>query len=63
MRQAPSLSKVTYDPKLQVLKNALGTHTTVSRVQGFQLKAKREIRIGQPIQRGTCCLPAYDRRA
>jgi len=45
MRQAPPLSKVTYDPKLQVLKNALGTHTTVSRVQGFQLKAKREIRI------------------
>jgi predicted metal-dependent hydrolase len=27
------------------VKNALGTHTTISRVQGSQLKAKREIRI------------------
>ena len=28
-----------------MVKNALGTHTTVSRVQGAKLKAKREIRI------------------
>ena len=28
-----------------VVKNALGTHTTVSRVQGSKLKAKREIRV------------------
>lgn len=45
MKSAPPLSKVAYDPKLQVLKNALGTHSAVSRVQGNQLKAKREIRI------------------
>ena len=45
MKSAPPLSKVAYDPKIHVLKNALGTHSTVSRVQGKQLKAKREIRI------------------
>ena len=45
MKSAPPLAKVAYDGKLQVLHNALGTHTAVSRVQGSQLKAKREIRI------------------
>lgn len=45
MRSAPPLAKVAYDAKLHILRNALGTHTTVSRVQGTQLKAKREIRI------------------
>jgi predicted metal-dependent hydrolase len=39
------LGKVVYDSKLQVLKHALGTHTTVSRVQGSRLKVSREIRI------------------
>ena len=45
MRSAPPLAKVMYDPKLHVLKNALGTHSAVSRIQGGKLKAKREIRI------------------
>ena len=45
LRSAPPLAKVAYDPKLHVVHNALGTHTAVSRVQGGQLKAKREIRI------------------
>jgi predicted metal-dependent hydrolase len=45
MRSAPPLSKVAYDASLHVLKNVLGTHSTVSRVQGTRLKAKREIRI------------------
>lgn len=45
MRSAPPLSKVVFDPKLHILNNALGTHTAISRVQGGQLKAKREIRI------------------
>ena len=45
LRSAPPLAKVVWDPKLHILRNALGTHTTVSRVQGTQLKAKREIRI------------------
>ncbi|MBG9390641.1 M48 metallopeptidase family protein [Caenimonas aquaedulcis] len=45
MRSAPPIAKVAYDPKLHILKNALGTHCTVSRVQGSRLKSKREIRI------------------
>ena len=45
MRSAPPLAKVAYDPKLHIVRNALGTHSTVSRVQGSRLKAKREIRI------------------
>jgi predicted metal-dependent hydrolase len=45
LRKAEPLSKVVYDSKLQVVKHALGTHTTVSRVQGSRLKASREIRI------------------
>ena len=45
MKSAPPLAKVAYDPKLHIVKNALGTHSAVSRVQGGQLKAKREIRI------------------
>lgn len=45
MRSAPPLAKVAYDPKLHILKNVLGTHSAVSRVQGGKLKAKREIRI------------------
>lgn len=45
MRNAAPLSKVVYDNQLHVVHQALGTHTTLSRVQGSQLKAKREIRI------------------
>jgi predicted metal-dependent hydrolase len=45
MRNAPAISKVAYDTKLQVTKHALGTHTTVRRVQGGQLKTKHEIRV------------------
>ena len=45
LRGTEPLSRVVYDNKLQVVAHALGTHTTVSRVQGSRLKAKREIRI------------------
>ena len=45
LRQSVPLGKVIYDSKLQVMKHALGTHTTISRVQGSKLKASREIRI------------------
>jgi predicted metal-dependent hydrolase len=45
LRGAIALNKVAYDSKLQVLRQALGTHTTISRVQGGKLKAKREIRV------------------
>lgn len=45
LRGAEPVNKVLFDSKLHVVKNALGTHTSVSRVQGNKLKAKREIRI------------------
>lgn len=45
VKQSSPLSKVLYDPKLQLIKHALGTHTYVSRIQGSKLKAKQEIRI------------------
>ncbi|CAB1367635.1 M48 metallopeptidase family protein [Denitratisoma oestradiolicum] len=45
LRNAEALSKVAFDGKLHVLHKALGLHTTVARVQGVRLKAKREIRI------------------
>ena len=45
LRGAETLAKVLFDNKLQVVQHALGTHTTVARVQGAKLKAKREIRV------------------
>ena len=45
LRKSVPLGKVVYDSKLQVVKHALGTHTTISRVQGSKLKTSREIRI------------------
>lgn len=45
LRHAEPLAKVAFDSKLHVIRNALGTHTTVSRVQGSKLKSKREIRV------------------
>ncbi|MFA5922655.1 MAG: YgjP-like metallopeptidase domain-containing protein [Methylococcaceae bacterium] len=46
LRQSGPLSKVVYDDKIDVLHQALGLHSFVSRVQGGNLKAKNEIRIG-----------------
>ncbi len=45
LRSAPPLAKVRFDNTLHVIRNALGTHTAISRVQGARLQAKREIRI------------------
>ena len=45
LRKSVPLGKVIYDSKLQVMKHALGTHTSISRVQGTRLKASREMRI------------------
>jgi len=46
LRQSNPLSKVVYDDKIDVLHQALGLHSIVSRVQGSNLKSKNEIRIG-----------------
>ena len=39
------VSKVMYDGKINVINNALGMHSIVSRVQGGKLKSKNEIRV------------------
>ncbi|HJV22471.1 MAG TPA: YgjP-like metallopeptidase domain-containing protein [Holophagaceae bacterium] len=45
LRSSPPLHKVRYDPRLQVLRDALGMHTRTSRVHGIRLKAGREIHV------------------
>lgn len=45
MRKSQPLSKVIYDGRINIIHDALGVHTFVSRVQGGKLKAKNEIRI------------------
>ena len=50
MRSAPPLAKVLYDNRLQVISQALGTHTRLSRVQGNRLKTSREIRVATVFQ-------------
>ncbi|WP_312934248.1 M48 family metallopeptidase [Pseudomonas sp.] len=45
LRTAPPLDKVLFDNRLDLTHRALGLNTAVSRVQGGNLKAKKEIRI------------------
>ncbi len=45
MKTAPPLGKVFYDDRLRVVHNALGLHTTSTRVQGAKLRKKREVRV------------------
>lgn len=45
LRNAPALSKVAFEGRLQIDHRALGTLTSVSRVQGGKLTAKRELRV------------------
>ncbi|WP_439536004.1 YgjP-like metallopeptidase domain-containing protein [Methyloversatilis sp.] len=45
LRNGAPINKVMYDSSLGLTARALGTHTTVSRVQGGKLKAKHELRV------------------
>mgnify|MGYP000447424510 CR=1 FL=1 len=45
LKKSLPISKVIYDGKINVIKDALGMHTIISRVQGGKLKSKNEIRI------------------
>ena len=45
IKKSSPLSKVVYDNKIHVIKNALGLHTFVSRNHGGKLKSKNEIRV------------------
>ncbi|MEI6894500.1 MAG: M48 family metallopeptidase [Colwellia sp.] len=46
LKKSAPLSQIKYDDKIHIINNALGLHTSVSRVQGNKLKSKHEIRIG-----------------
>ncbi|MCV6590890.1 MAG: DUF45 domain-containing protein [Marinobacterium sp.] len=45
LKKSPPLSKVSWDKHIHAVRDALGTHTFISRVQGSKLKAKHEIRV------------------
>ncbi|WP_299263564.1 M48 family metallopeptidase [uncultured Psychrosphaera sp.] len=45
LKKSAPINKIQFDNKLHVVKNALGTHTYVSRVQGSKLKSKNELRV------------------
>lgn len=45
LRNAGQLRKVAFDSRLHITRNALGIHTSKSRVQGAKLKAVREIHV------------------
>lgn len=45
LRNAAAVNKVVFDNKIHVVRNALGLHTAISRVQGGRLTAKHEIRV------------------
>ncbi|OGT21261.1 MAG: metal-dependent hydrolase, partial [Gallionellales bacterium RIFOXYB12_FULL_54_9] len=47
LRNTGVLSHVAFDSTLHVMKNALGMHTRVARVQGVRLKVKSEIRVAE----------------
>lgn len=45
LRTTPPLVSVRYDDRLHVAHNALGLHTTKTRVQGDALRKRRELRV------------------
>jgi predicted metal-dependent hydrolase len=49
MSNTPPLSKVVYEKQKDLVLNALGTHSFVSRNHGGKLKSKHEIRISNVI--------------
>lgn len=45
LKNSGPLNKVAFDSTLQVVRNALGTHSRSTRIQGAKLSSRREIRI------------------
>jgi len=52
LRNAEPINKVAFDNKIHVIRNALGLHTSISRVQGGKLKAKHEIKVATLFKQG-----------
>lgn len=51
MKKSPPLHKVLYDDRIDTVYNALGLHSSVSRVQGSRLKSKSEIRVSSILKK------------
>ncbi len=47
LRSSPPIARVLFDKKISIENQALGLHSTKSRVQGSKLKSKSEIRIAE----------------
>lgn len=45
MKKSPQINKVKYEKQKDLILNALGTHTFISRNHGGKIKSKHEIRI------------------
>jgi predicted metal-dependent hydrolase len=50
LKKAPSLSRVIYEKQKDLVQNALGTHSFISRNHGGKLKSKHEIRISNQLK-------------
>ena len=50
MKKSPQIDKVMYGKQKDLIINALGTHTFVSRNHGGKLKSKHEIRIAMSLK-------------
>lgn len=50
LKRSEPLAKVCFDDKISLKQQALGLHTSISRIQGNKLKAKREIRISSRLK-------------
>lgn len=50
MKKVPQLSKVIYEKQKDLITDALGTHTFISRNHGGKLKRKHEIRIATSLK-------------
>lgn len=45
LKKSPPLARVCYDGKLQQVRQALGTHARIPRMQGSKISTRREIRV------------------
>lgn len=50
MKKSPQAHKVKYEKQKDLIRNALGTHTFISRNHGGKLKSKHEIRIAASLK-------------
>lgn len=50
MKKAPQLSKVIFEKHKDIIQNALGNHTFISRSHGGKLKSKHEIRVSSVLK-------------